>query len=132
MPGHGPASAITGNPSDNRRVIRVVINNLGNPNDPTSWFNPTTNSVDPAILAAAEEAANRWNNATDQAGNKTGYFFHVTASQSAQDLEGADIIVSKQDPGVQGACMGIQVFRAGMTQITMPPSAVARQLQGQH
>lgn len=95
LPGHGPASALPNHPdpTDNRRVIRVVINNLGNTSDPTSWYDPTANGPNAAILGAVQTAADRWNNATDQYGNRTGYFFHVSASQTAQDLANADIIV---------------------------------------
>lgn len=73
MPGHGPASALPGHDAnDNRRVINVVVNNLGAANDPTSWYDSNTGSANQAIVSAIQTAANRWNNATDQYGNKTG------------------------------------------------------------
>jgi hypothetical protein len=125
MPGHGPASALPGHAAnDNRRVINVVVNNLGEANDPTSWYEPSTGTADQAIVSATQAGANSWNNATDQYGNKTGYFFNVTVSQTADDLAHADILVTKESLPT-GICAGTQPYTgpAGPVKMKLPPSA---------
>ncbi len=57
MAGHGPAPDGSG-----RRLINVKID--------STWGNPT----DSAIWNQTTAATDGWNNATDQYGNKTGYY----------------------------------------------------------
>lgn len=57
MAGHGPAEDGSG-----RRTIFVKID--------STWGNPTN----PSIWNQTQAACTAWNNATDQYGNKTGYY----------------------------------------------------------
>lgn len=61
--GHGPASS-----TDPRRKINIFID----------WGNPTPDKIWNAVV----DAVNSWNNATDQYGEKTAYYFVIDQSKS--------------------------------------------------
>jgi hypothetical protein len=70
MSGQGAAS-------DGRRIIKVQID--------SSW-NVSPGQTNANIWNGVNQAVNRWNNATDQHGNKTGYYFIVDQTTSTPDI----------------------------------------------
>lgn len=86
-PGHGPASA-----SDSRRIVTIQID--------SSWDSSPGQTTD-RIWNAAVCAVDKWNNARDQYGNSTGYYFKI--DQQGQYGSVADVTVKKAEDCSNGA-----------------------------
>jgi hypothetical protein len=91
--GHGAASTLPSQlcstcAGDNRRVIVVRID--------STWGSTTNSNVWNGVTCAIDG----WNNATDQYGNKTGYYF-VLDQANLTGVSTADITVT-QNPNMAG------------------------------
>ena len=66
LAGHGAAPDGSG-----RRIVNVYI---------TSACDTSPGVTDTKIFNGVQDAVNKWNNATDNSGNKTGYYFRIYQS----------------------------------------------------
>lgn len=85
-----------GSSADGRRIVTVAIDSSWDVNS-SGQSSPGSGHTNPAVWNAVQAAMDNWNNATDQYGNKTGYYFEI---DQTHQLGTPSITILNQQPSV--------------------------------